>query len=89
MGVADEQRSRRPSTSADLVPAIEEIVHANCQVLLKELEEQFNLSHGTHLGHCSRTFRAQKSVQQVGPSTTGRGPQENPYGCIPHSSPLL
>ena len=74
---------------ADLVPAIEETVRANRQVLSKVLEEQFNLSHGTHLGHCSRTFRIQKSVQQVGPSTTDRGPQKNPYGCIPHSSPPL
>ena len=47
MSVTDEQRSGRPSTSADLVPAIEETVRANRQVLLKELEEQFNLSHGT------------------------------------------
>jgi len=45
--VTDEQRSRHPSTSADLVPATEETVHANRQVLLKELEEQFNLSNGT------------------------------------------
>ena len=45
--VTDEQRSQRPSTSADLVTAIEESVHANWRVLLKELEEQFNLSHGT------------------------------------------
>jgi len=45
--VIDEQRSGHPCTSADLVPAIEETVPANCQVLLKELEEQFNLSHGT------------------------------------------
>jgi len=47
MSVTDEQRSGRPSTSADLVPAVEETVHANCRVLLKELEEQFNHSHGT------------------------------------------
>ena len=47
VSVTDEQRSGRPSTSADLVPAIEENVRANRQVLLKELEEQFNLSHGT------------------------------------------
>ena len=46
MSVTDEQRSRRPSTSADLVPAIEETVCANRRVLFKELEEQFNLSHG-------------------------------------------
>jgi len=45
--VTDEQRSGRPSTSAGLVPAIEETVPANCRVLLKELEEQSNLSHGT------------------------------------------
>ena len=42
-----------------------------------------------NLGHCSRTFRVQKSVKQVGPSTTDRGQQEKPYGCIPHSSPSL
>jgi len=47
VSVTYEQRSRCPSTSADLVPAIEETVHANHQVLLKELEEKFNLSHGT------------------------------------------
>jgi len=47
VSVTDEQRSGRPSTSADLVPAIEEIVHANRRVLLKELEEQFNLPYGT------------------------------------------
>ena len=64
LSVTDEQRSGRPSTSADLVHAIEETVRANHRVLLKDLEEQFNLSHGTiwdivHecLGHrkvCSR-----------------------------------
>ena len=43
MSVTDEQRSGRTSTSADLVPAIEETVGANRRVLLKELEEQFNL----------------------------------------------
>jgi len=47
VSVTDEQRSGCPSTSADLVPAIEETVHANRRVLFKELEEQFNLSHGT------------------------------------------
>ena len=47
MSVTDEQRSGRPSTSADLVAAVEETVRANRWVLLKELEEQFNLSHGT------------------------------------------
>ena len=47
VSVTDEQRSGRPSTSADLVPAIEETVRANRRVLLKELEEQFGLSHGT------------------------------------------
>jgi len=47
VSVTDEQRSGRPSTSADLVPAVEETVHANRRVLLKQLEEQFNLSHGT------------------------------------------
>jgi len=47
MSVTDEQRSGRSSTSADLVPAIEETVRANCRVLLKELEEQFNLSYGS------------------------------------------
>ena len=62
--MTDEQRSGCPSTSADLVRAIEETVRANRRVLLKDLEEQFNLSHGTiwdivHecLGHrkvCSR-----------------------------------
>jgi len=45
--VTDEQRSGRPSASAYLVPAVEESVHAYRRVLLKELEEQFNLSHGT------------------------------------------
>ena len=47
MSVIDEQRSGPLSTPADLVPAIEETVLANCRVLHKELEEQFNLSHGT------------------------------------------
>ena len=47
LSVTDEQRSGHPSTSADLVPATEETVHANRQVLFKELEEQFNFSHGT------------------------------------------
>ena len=47
LSVTDEQRSGRPSTSADFVPAVEETVRANRRVLLKELEEQFNLSHGT------------------------------------------
>ena len=47
MSVTYEQRSGYPSTSADLVHEIEETVHANRRVLLKELEEQFNLSHGT------------------------------------------
>ena len=47
VSVTDEQRSGHPSTSADLVPAIEETVCPNCQMLLKELEEQFSLSHGT------------------------------------------
>jgi len=64
VSVTDEQRSGRSSTLADLVPAIEETVHANHRVLLKELEEQFNPLHGTiwdivheHLGYrkvCSR-----------------------------------
>ena len=47
VSVTDEQRSGRPSTSADLVPEIEETVRVNRRVLLKELEEQFNLSHST------------------------------------------
>ena len=38
LSVTDEQRSGRPSMSADLVPAIEETVCANRRVLLKELE---------------------------------------------------
>jgi hypothetical protein len=47
VSVTNEQRSGRPSTSADLVPAIEETVRANRRVLLKGLEKQFILSHGT------------------------------------------
>jgi len=47
LSVTDEQRSGRPSTSANFVPAIDETVHVNRGVLLQELEEQFNLSHGT------------------------------------------
>jgi len=47
VSVTDEQRRGRPSTSADLVPAVEETVCANRRVLLKDLEEQFNLLHGT------------------------------------------
>ena len=59
MSVTDEQSSGRPSTSADLVPAIEETVRANCRVLLKELEEQFNLSHCTiwDIAHESLGYR--------------------------------
>jgi len=34
VSVTDEQRSSHPSTSADLVPAIEETVRANHRVLL-------------------------------------------------------
>jgi hypothetical protein len=45
--VTDEKRSGHHSTSADLVPAVEETVRDNRRGLLKELEEQFNLSHGT------------------------------------------
>ena len=37
VSVTDEQRSGRPSTLADLVPAIEETVRANHRVLLEEL----------------------------------------------------
>jgi len=37
MSMTDEKRSGRPSTSADLVPAIEETLRANRRVLLKEL----------------------------------------------------
>ena len=47
MSVTDEQRCGRPSTSADLVPAIKDTVRSNRRVLLKELEEQFNLSQGS------------------------------------------
>jgi len=47
VSVTDEQRSGRPSTSADLVPAVLQSVRANRRALLKELEEQFNLPHGT------------------------------------------
>ena len=47
VSVTDEQKSGRPSTSADLVPATEETVRANLRVLLKKLEEQSNPSHGT------------------------------------------
>ena len=84
LSVTDEQRSKHPSTSADLVPAIEETVCADRRVLLKELEEQFNLSHGTiweSLGYrqvCSRWVPRQLT-----------GPQEKLYGCILHSSPPL
>jgi len=37
MSMTDEQRNWHPSTSADLVPPIDETVHANRRVLLKEL----------------------------------------------------
>jgi len=47
VSVTDERRSMRPSTSADLVPAVEQIVCANRLVFLKEWGEQFNLSLGT------------------------------------------
>jgi hypothetical protein len=46
VSVTDEQRSERPSTSADLFPTFEETVRANRRVLLKKLEEQFNISIG-------------------------------------------
>jgi len=42
VSVTDESRSGRPSTSADLLPAIGETVNANRRVLLKELKEQFD-----------------------------------------------
>ena len=38
VSVVDEQRSGRPSTLADLVPATEETVRANRRALLQELE---------------------------------------------------
>ena len=88
LSVTDEQRSGHPSTSADLVPVIEETVRANRRVLLKELEEQFNFPHGT-IWDIVQERLGYRSVQQVGPSTSDRGPQEKPYGCIPHSSPPL
>jgi hypothetical protein len=47
VSVTDEQRSGRPSTSAYLVPAVLQSVRANRRALLKELEDQFNLPHGT------------------------------------------
>jgi len=69
VSVTDEQMSGRPSTSADLVPAVEQIVRANPRVFLKELGEEFNLSLGTvwdivheRLGYrkvCSRWFPRQ------------------------------
>ena len=57
--MTDEQRSGCPSTLADLVPAIEETVRANRPVLLEDLEEQFNLSHGTiwDIGHERLAYR--------------------------------
>ena len=88
VSVTDEQRSGRPSTSADLVPAIEETVCANRRVLLKSRKNSliFDMAQSVSL---FMRFRVQKSVQQVGPSTTDGGPQEKPYGCIPHSFPPL
>jgi len=47
VSVTDEKRSGRRSSSTYLVPATEETVRSNRRVLLRELEEQFNLSHGT------------------------------------------
>ena len=46
LSVTDEQRSGRPSMSADLSLQLRRL-RANRRVLLKELEEQFNLSRGT------------------------------------------
>jgi len=49
---------------------------ANRQVLLKESEEQFNLSHGTILV----IVHEQLTIDNW---TTDGGPQEKAYGCIP------
>jgi len=74
--VTDEQRSGRPSTSADLVPGIEETGPANRPSVASRFGRTVSSFTWYNLGHCSRMFRVQKSVQQVGPSTTDRGPQE-------------
>jgi hypothetical protein len=60
----DEQRSGRPSTSADLVQDIDAAVQADRRVSIDKLEIRFNLSRGIiwdifheRLGHrkvCSR-----------------------------------
>jgi len=89
VSVTDEQRSGRPSTSADLVPAIEETVRANRRVLLKGLEEQFNLSRGTIWDIFHEHLWYRKVCNKWVPQHLTRGPQEKPYGCIPHSFPLL
>ena len=86
--MTDEQRSGRPSTSADLVPAVEQIVRANHRVFLKELGEQFNLSLGTVWDIVHERLGYKKVCSRWVPRQL-RGQQENPYGCIPHSSPPL
>jgi hypothetical protein len=47
MNVMDEQRSGRPSTSADLVQDIDAAVQADKHVSIAELEIRFYLSRGT------------------------------------------
>jgi hypothetical protein len=67
----DEQRSGRPSTTADLVQDTDAAVQADRRVSIAELEIRFNLSRGTiwnivheRLGYrkvCFRWFRRQLS----------------------------
>jgi hypothetical protein len=47
VNVMGEQRSGRPSTSADLVQDIDAAVQADRRVSIAELEIRFNLSRGT------------------------------------------
>jgi hypothetical protein len=47
VNVMDEQRSGRPSTSADLVQDIDAAVQADRRVSIAQLEIRFNISRGT------------------------------------------
>jgi hypothetical protein len=47
VNVMDEQRSGRPSTSADLVQVIDAALQADRRLIIAQLEIRFNLSRGT------------------------------------------
>jgi hypothetical protein len=78
--VMDEQRSGRPSTSADLVQDIDAVVQANRCVSIAQLEIRFNLSRGTiwdivreRLGYrkvCSRWVPRQLTDEHIIPDAS-------------------